>query len=73
MPKLGEKTKTRTINQKKKKWQWHIDNVVVDAIKLALLNYSNFSIVELVVNKLDRVKLSRSHLPTNTKLILNIW
>ena len=32
------------------------DNAVVDAIKLILLNYSNFSIVKKVVNKIVRVK-----------------
>ena len=32
------------------------DNAVVDAIKLILLNYSNFSIVKIVVKKIERVK-----------------
>jgi len=32
------------------------DNVVVDAIKLLLLIYNNFSIVKKVVNKIERVK-----------------
>jgi len=32
------------------------DNTVVDAIKLILLFYNNFSIVKKVVNKIDRVK-----------------
>ena len=32
------------------------DNVVVDAIKLILLIYNNFSIVKKVVNKIERVK-----------------
>jgi len=32
------------------------DNVVVDAIKLILLIYNNFSIVKKVVNKIVRVK-----------------
>jgi len=32
------------------------DNVVVDAIKLILLSYSNFNIAKLVVNKIERVK-----------------
>jgi len=32
------------------------DNVVVDAIKLILLNYSNFSIAKIVVKKIERVK-----------------
>jgi len=36
------------------------DNNVVDAIKLKLLNYNNFSIAKLVVNKLDKVKLTLS-------------
>ena len=49
------------------------DNVVIDAIKLTLLNYSNFSIAKLVVIKLDIVKLVLSHLSTNTEFIFNIW
>jgi len=32
------------------------DNVVVDAIKLILLNYNNFSIAKIVVKKIERVK-----------------
>jgi len=32
------------------------DNTVVDAIKLILLIYNNFSIVKKVVNKIERVK-----------------
>ena len=32
------------------------DNVVVDAFKLILLIYNNFSIVKKVVNKIERVK-----------------
>ena len=32
------------------------DNVVVDAIKLILLIYNNFSIIKKVVNKIERVK-----------------
>jgi len=32
------------------------DNAVVDAIKLILLNYSNFSIAKIVVKKIERVK-----------------
>jgi len=32
------------------------DNVVVDAIKLILLIYNNFSIVKKVVNKIVKVK-----------------
>jgi len=32
------------------------DNAVVDAIKLILLIYNNFSIVKKVVNKIERVK-----------------
>ena len=32
------------------------DNAVVDAIKLILLIYNNFSIVKKVVNKIVRVK-----------------
>ena len=32
------------------------DNVVVDAIKIILLNYSNFSIAKIVVRKIERVK-----------------
>jgi len=31
-------------------------NVVVDAIKLILLNYSNFSIAKIIVKKIERVK-----------------
>jgi len=48
------------------------NNDVVDTIKFPLLNYSNLSIAKLVVNKQERVKLTLSHLPTNTKLIFNI-
>jgi len=33
-----------------------IDNAVVDAIKLILLIYNNFSIVKIVVNRIERVK-----------------
>jgi len=33
-----------------------LDNAVVDAIKLILLNYSNFSIAKIVVKKIERVK-----------------
>jgi len=32
------------------------DNAVVDAIKLILLNYSNFNIAKIVVKKIERVK-----------------
>jgi len=32
------------------------DNAVVDAFKLILLNYSNFSIAKIVVNIIERVK-----------------
>jgi len=32
------------------------DNVVVDVIKLILLNYNNVSIAKIVVNKIERVK-----------------
>ena len=32
------------------------DNIVIDAIKLILLNYSNFSIAKIVVKKIERVK-----------------
>jgi len=32
------------------------DNAVVDAIKLILLIYNNFSIIKKVVNKIERVK-----------------
>jgi len=32
------------------------DNVVVDAIKLVLLNHSNISIAKIVVNKIEREK-----------------
>jgi len=34
----------------------NVDNVVVDAIKLIVLNYSNFSIAKIVVKKIERVK-----------------
>ena len=47
------------------------DNVVVDAIKLILLNYNNFSIAKIVANKIERAKSTLSRLPTNTKLIPN--
>ena len=33
-----------------------IDNAIVDAIKLILLIYNNFSIVKKVVNKIVRLK-----------------
>ena len=33
-----------------------VDNAVVDAFKLILLIYNNFSIVKKVVNKIERVK-----------------
>jgi len=32
------------------------DNAVIDAIKLILFIYNNFSIVKKVVNKIERVK-----------------
>jgi len=32
------------------------DNAVVDAFKLILLNYSNFSIAKIIVKKIERVK-----------------
>jgi len=32
------------------------DNAVVDAIKLILLIYNNFSIIKKVVNKIERVR-----------------
>jgi len=32
------------------------DNAVIDAIKLILLNYSNFSIAKIVVKKIERIK-----------------
>jgi len=32
------------------------DNAVIDVFKLILLNYSNFSIAKIVVNKIERVK-----------------
>ena len=46
------------------------DNIVVDTIKLILLNYSKFSIVKIVVKKIERVKSTLSRLLTNTKLVL---
>jgi len=48
-----------------------VDNVVVEAIKLILLNYNNFSIVKKVGKKLVWVKLTLWRLPTNTELISN--
>jgi len=47
------------------------DNAVVDAIKLILLIYNNFSIVNKVVNKIVLGKVTQSRLPTNTELIFN--
>jgi len=47
------------------------DNAVVDAIKLILLIYNNFSIVKKVAKILVWVKLTLSRLPTNTELISN--
>jgi len=35
---------------------WALDNAVVDAFKLILLNYSNFSIAKIIVKKIERVK-----------------
>jgi len=32
------------------------DNAVIDAIKLILLNYSNFSIAKIIVKKIEWVK-----------------
>ena len=32
------------------------DKTIVDAIKLILLNYSNFSVAKIVVKKIERVK-----------------
>jgi len=31
------------------------DNVVVDAVKLIILNHNNFSIFKIVANKIERV------------------
>jgi len=36
------------------------DNVVVDTIKLILLNYSNFSVAKIIVKKIEKVKLTLS-------------
>jgi len=47
------------------------DNVVVDAIKLILLNYNNFSIAKITIKEIERVNLTLSRLPTNTKLLFN--
>jgi len=47
------------------------DNAVVDAIKLILLIYNNFSIVKKVLKSLVWVKSTLSRLPTNTELIFN--
>jgi len=48
------------------------DNVVVDTIKLILLNYSNISIAKIVVKEIERVKLTLSRLPMTTELLFNI-
>jgi len=48
------------------------DIVVIDGIKLPLLNFSNFSIAKLVVNKLVRIKITLSRLSINAELISNI-
>ena len=42
------------------------------ADELPPLNFSNFSIAKLVVNKIVRVKITLSRLTTNMKLISNI-
>jgi len=42
------------------------------ADELPPLNFSNFSIAKLVVNKIVRVKITLSRLTTNTELISNI-
>jgi len=47
------------------------DNAVNYAIRLILLNHSNFSIAKIVVKEIERVKLTLSRLPTNTELIFN--
>jgi len=47
------------------------DNVVVDAFKLILLNYSNFNIAKIIVKKNRKGKVTQSRLPTNTELIFN--
>jgi len=47
------------------------NNVVIDAIKLILLNYNNFSMSKIVVKKIERVKSTLSCFLTNTKLIFN--
>ena len=41
------------------------DNAVVDAIKLILLNYSNFSIAKIVVKKIERVNDEFKFLPSS--------
>ena len=53
-------------------WVWKTcDNVVVDAIKLILINYSKFGIAKMVATKIERVKSTLSRLPTNMKLIFD--
>jgi len=50
---------------------WIPDNAVVDAIKLILHIYDNFSIVRKVAKRLVWVKSTLSRLPTYTELIFN--
>ena len=40
--------------------------------QITILNFSNFSIAKLVVNKIVRVKITLSRLTTNTELMSNI-
>jgi len=47
------------------------DNVIVDVIKLVQLNYNNFSIAKIIVNKIKRVKSTISRLPMNIELSPN--
>jgi len=45
------------------------DKVIVDAIKLILLKYSNFSTTKIVANKIKMIKSTLSRLLTNMKWI----
>jgi len=53
---IGRGIPMRILGQKRKETKWPSDNAVVNAFKLILLNYNNFSIVKKVVNKIERVK-----------------
>jgi len=47
------------------------DNTIIEMIKLILLIYNNLSIVKKVVNKIEWVKSTLSHLPMNTEFIID--